>query len=235
MKDSVLKKSDVDIKLITGHFDPSSHQDFALIKLKFADREGLYMQKEALEAFQYMYEAAAKDGVHLKIKSATRNFNYQKGIWESKWTGAKLIDGVINASKKYTDHVERALAILKYSAMPSTSRHHWGSDIDINAFNNSYFESGEGLKVFEWMEENAINFGYCRPYTKKGTDRNSGYQEEKWHWSYMPISNKLTEYAELYLKNENITGFLGSEVAAQIDVVKNYVLGISPSCNGASH
>ncbi|NJK84501.1 MAG: M15 family metallopeptidase [Saprospiraceae bacterium] len=41
---------------------------------------------------------------------------------------------------------ERALKILKYSSMPGTSRHHWGTDIDLNSFSNSYFEQGEGKK-----------------------------------------------------------------------------------------
>ena len=33
-----------------------------------------------------------------------------------------------------------ALQILLYCSMPSTSRHHWGTDIDIHHYNgNSYF------------------------------------------------------------------------------------------------
>ncbi|MFZ1581099.1 MAG: D-alanyl-D-alanine carboxypeptidase family protein, partial [Saprospiraceae bacterium] len=61
-------------------------------------------------------------------------------------------------------------------------------------------------------------------------DRSSGYFEEKWHWTYMPVSVLITEQAKTKLTNEMIAGFLGAKTAKEIDVVKNYILGISPSC-----
>jgi len=114
--------------------------------------------------------------------------------------------------------------------MPSTSRHHWGTDIDLNNFNNSYFESGEGLKVFEWLEQHAHEYGFCRPYTAKDSLRPNGYNEEKWHWSYTPLSDKFTDIAAQHLKDNMIQGFLGSQVADELDVVENYVLGINHGC-----
>lgn len=44
------------------------------------------------------------------------------------------------------------------------------------------------------------------------------------------MARKLTEFARHELKNEDISGFLGAETAAQIDVVNKYVLGINPVC-----
>jgi hypothetical protein len=46
----------------------------------------------------------------------------------------------------------------------------------------------------------------------------------------MPLSKDFTKYAESHLKNEMIKGFIGSETAVSIDIVKNYVLGINKSC-----
>ena len=68
-----------------------------------------------------------------------------------------------------------------------------------------------------------------------GSDRKTGYFEEKWHWTYLPVSTKLTEQAKLNLKNEMISGFLGAETAAKIDVVQNYILGISPACTSTKN
>ena len=38
--------------------------------------------------------------------------------------------------------------------MPSTSRHHWGTDLDLNNLNNSYFTSGKGKKIYKGSEKN---------------------------------------------------------------------------------
>jgi LAS superfamily LD-carboxypeptidase LdcB len=111
--------------------------------------------------------------------------------------------------------------------MPGTSRHHWGTDIDLNSFSNKWFESGKGLKLFNWLEANAAKYGFCRPYT---ANRPHGYQEEKWHWSYSPLSVPMIKVAQQTLNDQQISGFLGSETAQQIGVVNKYILGISNSC-----
>ncbi len=224
-KKIVAEKYTVDY--IMGHFDPATHPDFTIVDIKYADRAGLYLRKDTYEAFIKMYNRALKDGLRLQIISATRNFEYQKGIWEAKWTGEKLIEGRENLAMTTPDPKARALKILRYSSMPGTSRHHWGTDMDLNSLENSWFDSGDGLTIYNWLKQHASEFGFCQPYT---SGRSTGYQEEKWHWSYMPVSRELTNLAEKQLKNEMITGFKGSESAPMIDVVKNYVLGINQEC-----
>lgn len=212
-----------------GKFEPSEDERFKIIDKKYADRTGMYLRKEAYDAFIKMYNAAKADGITLVIRSATRNFNYQKGIWERKWTGkTKLSDG-INAAKDIVKDYERAVKIMNYSAMPGASRHHWGTDIDLNSFTNSYFEKGEGLRVYQWLTERAHSFGYCQPYTPKETGR-TGYEEEKWHWSYIPLSKPLTAFMKLHMHDHHLNEFLGHKTASDIGVVKNYILGIDESC-----
>lgn len=218
------------VEYLMGQFDPATHPDFIKIDIQHADRAGLYLRKDTYAAFQKMYEAALQDGIQLVIRSATRNFNSQKGIWEAKWNGSRKIENGKDASQAYPEPKQRALKILEYSSMPSTSRHHWGTDIDLNNFNNEWFMEGEGLKIYTWLQANAATYGFCQPYTAKGTERPNGYNEERWHWSYIPISKPLTEQARRELKNEMITGFLGAAVASEIDVVQNYVLGINQAC-----
>ena len=213
-----------------GKFEPKDDPNFVQIPVKYADRAGLYLRKDVFDAYKKMYEAALKEEVNLQIRSATRNFNYQKGIWERKWNGTtKLSDGT-NVATDIKSPKDKALKILEYSSMPGTSRHHWGTDIDLNAFSNSYFENGKGKKIYDWLSNNAADYGFCQPYSPKGPERPNGYNEEKWHWTYLPLGNEITNYAETNLKNNMIKGFLGAETASEIDVVNNYVLGINSSC-----
>jgi len=215
---------------LIGKFSPAKHPDFVLIKKAYASRQGLYMRKTAYDAFQKMHAAAKKDGVQFTIKSAARNFDYQKGIWEAKWTGKRILSDGTNAAKQISNPEKRALKILEYSSMPGTSRHHWGTDIDVNAFNNEYFEKGQGLKEYEWLVSNAADFGFYQPYTPKNAKRRNGYNEEKWHWSYLPIAKKLTDQYALRITTDAITGFKGAETAKPLDVIAKYVMGINPEC-----
>lgn len=215
---------------LMGKFDPKTDIDFVKIDRKYADREGLYLRKEVLRAYQEMHKQASKDGIQLVIKSATRNFDYQKRIWERKWTGETTLSDGVNLGKSNLSNKEKALKILEYSSMPGTSRHHWGTDFDLNAFENKWFESGEGKKVFDWLQNHASKFGFVQVYTPKGPERPNGYNEEKWHWSYKPTSSKYLEEAKMYLSNLDIMGFKGAETADEIDVLNNYILGVSKDC-----
>ena len=219
-----------DLKYIMGQFDPAAHPDFVKIERPYASGEGMYMRGDAFDAFKLMYEAAQKDGVALQIVSAARNFDRQTQIWNNKWTGRTLVEGGVNLAREVKDPVERAKRILRFSSMPGTSRHHWGTDIDLNALEDDWFLQGEGKRVYEWLSNNAGNFGYCQTYTVKNDERPNGYEEEKWHWTYSPVSKVVLQSAKLLLSNQNLTGFEGSEVASEIGILENYVLGINPSC-----
>ena len=230
VSESFTYPKDLSLDFIMGKFNPNEDSSFIKIPIAYADQEGRLMKKEAFESFQKMHAAAKKEGINLVIRSAVRNFDYQKGIWERKWTGATKLSNGEDAQTAYSASDQRAKKILEYSSMPGTSRHHWGTDIDLNSFENSWFESGEGLKVFEWLDANAADFGFCRPYTRKDESRPFGYNEEKWHWSYTPLSDIYTQFAEEHLNAHMISGFKGSEVSDTLDVVNKYVLGINHNC-----
>lgn len=226
---SVAIDPQVSLNLLMGKFNPRKHADFVVVHSKYASRKGMYMQREAYDAFKAMHQAAKQDGIKLVIKSATRNFNYQKGIWERKWTGKRKVNGE-RLNRSTPNHVQRAAKILQYSSMPSTSRHHWGTDIDLNAFNNAYFSQGKGKREYQWLVNHAPRFGFCQPYTPKGRFRPYGYNEEKWHWSYKPLSKHYTDQARLRMTDALIAGFKGAKTAPVIEVVNRYVLGIDRSC-----
>ncbi|MEM6396601.1 MAG: M15 family metallopeptidase [Bacteroidota bacterium] len=218
----------LNLDFIRGRFEPSKHPQFERVDDRYTDGDGsYYLHRDAYSAFRKMHKAAATDGIDLFIISATRNFNRQKTIWEAKWRGQRLLEGRDKANVVYPDPVERALAILRYSSMPGTSRHHWGTDLDINSLNNRYFKSGQGEKVYNWMVAHAAEHDFCQTYT---AGRPYGYQEERWHWSYLPVAQPLTEYAKANAKDSDIEGFEGAETAEEIKVVERYILGINHVC-----
>ncbi len=216
-----------DLAYIMGQFDPAGHPSFTPVDPVFAVRQGMYLRKDAYEAFKKMAAAAAEDGIKLTILSAARNFEQQKLIWEAKWTGARTLEGGESAPDAYPDPKDRAMAILRYSSMPGSSRHHWGTDMDLNNLNNIFFEKGDGKKIYDWLVKNASGFGFAQPYT---AGRPHGYQEERWHWSYLPVSTQLTRLAKDSLRDGMIKGFQGAETAVDIRIVEHYVLGVNPAC-----
>jgi LAS superfamily LD-carboxypeptidase LdcB len=201
----------LDPAALMGQIDPA--RDPAFLKL-----DTHYLRKETHVAFVKMREAAQRDGVRLVILSATRTFTAQKAIWERKWN---------DAERAPLPPKGRAESILRFSSMPGTSRHHWGTDLDLNSLNNSYFATGEGKAMYAWMTANASRFGFCQPYTE---GRAQGYEEEKWHWSYTPLAaGYLKEYNE-QVKPANIAGFAGADLAETLGAIPRYVNSINPSC-----
>ncbi|MFT5382919.1 MAG: D-alanyl-D-alanine carboxypeptidase [Saprospiraceae bacterium] len=221
--------STITVDYLMGKFEPSKDARFVKLSTEYASSASMLLRKEAYEAFKEMYAAAKKEGISFKIISATRPFSHQKRIWEGKWNGTRKVEGK-DLSKTHQDATKRALKILEYSSMPGSSRHHWGTDIDINNLENEYFEKGKGKKEYDWLVANAPRFGFCQPYSPIGDTRPFGYYEEKWHWSYLPISQKLTAQYKLRIRNEDVLGFDGAEVAPQVDIVNKYVLGINEEC-----
>lgn len=218
------------LDFITGRFSPAKHPNFVSLGSQYSNRSNMYLQKPAYDAFKAMYKAAKKDGVRLVIRSAARSFNAQRSIWEGKWIGKRKVGGALNIHKKIPDPMQRARKILEYSSMPGSSRHHWGTEIDLNSFNNDWFDSGKGKRIYNWLQQNAARFGFCQTYTAKSIDGRTGYNEEKWHWSYMPLSGPYTEQAAQQLRNHMIRGFKGAETAEAVNIVGEYVLGINPQC-----
>ncbi|HDZ13330.1 hypothetical protein LCGC14_0822750 [marine sediment metagenome] len=161
--------------------------------------DGYKLLKEVNDAFLAMKKEAYKAGIDLKVVSAFRSFERQRSIWERKF-------------QNYTDDndMEPLAAIdkiVEYSTIPGTSRHHWGTDIDIvdgyrkvdgDVLVPSKFAEGEPFADFKkWMDENANTHGFYLVYTD--TPGRRGFKYEPWHYSYAPISKPML--AEFRKKN----------------------------------
>ena len=90
-------------------------------------------------------------------------------------------------------------AILRFSAIPGTSRHHWGTDLDV--FDAAALPQDYQLQLspqevapggmFDplhcWLDQRMAAgevHGFFRPY---GQDR-GGVAPERWHLSYAPMA-----------------------------------------------
>ncbi|MBE50854.1 MAG: D-alanyl-D-alanine carboxypeptidase [Flavobacteriales bacterium] len=211
------------INLLTGKFEPSDHKNFTLVDPKYHTKSKMFLQKETLDAFINMRNAAQKEGINLRIVSGTRNFTDQQKIWDKKYK---------RFSKSISQPKDIINKIMIWSSMPGTSRHHWGTDIDINGF-DEYFngENQQAIKDYNWLNKNADKFGFCQVYSEKdGINRRFGYNEEKWHWSYMPIASKYLKDYKKYINYNHLTKFLGSEHAKEMDIFNQYVFSISKKC-----
>jgi len=189
------------------------------------DGKSHYLRREAAAALKKMYDAFRLENPKVKIiiVSSTRNFWDQKMIWEKKWDSKDYTGAAKSPSQK-------ASMILRYSSMPGTSRHHWGTDFDINTLTNEYYDGGDGKVIFQWLRENAGKFGFCQPYTP---GREKGYMEERWHWSYAPLSRVFVrDWNRIFGGDENIFGkkglFLGAEYSGHL--ARIYVNSINERC-----
>lgn len=205
-------------RFLTGRFEPSRDTSFVKVSHQYTDRL-VYLKKETYQAYIRMYQAALKQGITLNIISGTRSFYDQHNKWESKWYAGQFA-GI-------KDQTAKGNQLLRWWSMPGTSRHHWGTDMDLTNLQPAFYKAGQGKKMYDWMLQNAASYGFYQPFN---AGRTTGYQEEKWHWSYVPLS-KI--YLQQYLKQvtyADINGFPGSPAAKELDVINTRVLAINPDC-----
>lgn len=202
-------------ELLTGQISFSSNPLFRELAPEFSTKS-IYLLRPVAEQFEAMCRAALLEGIELQALSGARTYAHQKYIWEKKWRQVRQ-----------QNTRAKALTILGFSAMPMTSRHHWGTDVDINSLDNDYFTRGEGLRVYRWLQQYAPNFGFWQVYSDKSKGR-KGYNMERWHWSYMPIAGVYLQAYGRLITYADIRGFSGSELAQDLGIISDYVYGIEP-------
>ncbi len=148
-------------------------------------------------AFNDMQVAASYEGFNLQAASSWRSFERQLAIWNGKWRGERPL---LDANSQPIDALqlsdeERLHAILRWSALPGTSRHHWGTDLDIYdpdclpantklALEPWEYEAGGWFAdLSEWLSDHMSDFGFFLPYAKP-VGAGSGVAYEPWHISF---------------------------------------------------
>lgn len=195
--------------------------------------EGINLRKAAHDSFLEMKKAAYSAGFDIKIVSSFRDFYRQEGIWERKYLSY--------TEDERLSPLKAIDKIIEYSTIPGTSRHHWGTDIDIidgypkasgDVLVPGKFENGgpyEGLKL--WLDENSEKFGFYLVYTND--PRRRGFKYEPWHYSYAPISiPMLTAYRRLnvmkLLLQEEFMGIEHFTAGFVRTYVQDHILDINP-------
>lgn len=122
------------------------------------------LNKQALEDFIAMSQAAKEDGIDLTIVSAYRTHSYQAGLYDRY------------KNKHGKDQADT------FSARPGHSEHETGLAIDINQISNSF----KNTKAYDWLQDNAKDFGYILRY-KEDQSHRTGYMYEPWHYRYVGV------------------------------------------------
>lgn len=174
--------------------------------------EGFKLREEARLQFNLMKKSARESGFNIHVISSYRSYSHQNGIWERKYKSYR------NQGLSHQKTIEK---IIEYSTIPGTSRHHWGTDLDIidatkgipnNPLSETHFNEGGRMHKFKlWLDENSEKFGFYLVYTNKPGRK--GFAYEPWHFSYKPLALKmLKEYKELDIKKVLQTDkLMGSE------------------------
>ena len=121
---------------------PSVIADLTLLQLigwqKPSLRSGRWndaeLLREATESLDEMSHAARADGVNVWARSGHRTLSQQRYRWNSKFRGRESVrtpDGWRGRLDRDLSTEEKVRRILGYTAFPGTSRHHWGTDVDM--------------------------------------------------------------------------------------------------------
>ncbi len=162
---------------------------------------GHYLHPAAAQALELLQDKAHRAGFELALASSFRSYERQLAIFNGKASGERPVHDDLGqpVAMGQLDAADQLAAILRFSALPGTSRHHWGTDIDVfdaAAVRESYrvqlapVEVAPG-GVFDefhcWLDAQMAagqSEGFFRPYT---VDR-GGVAPERWHLSYAPVS-----------------------------------------------
>jgi LAS superfamily LD-carboxypeptidase LdcB len=196
---------------------------------------GVPVHRDVVQPFLQLRNAAEGAGFELGIISGFRSFDRQLSIWNRKAVGELAVldsDAVPLDIRELTD-TDLVFAILRWSALPGASRHHWGTDLDV--FDAAARPPGYEIQLIpeevepggmfghlhDWLDQrvrDSESFGFFRPYDE---DR-GGVAPERWHLSCAPVAASFEEDLTLPVLRETIDASdirLKSAVLAHLDEI----------------
>jgi LAS superfamily LD-carboxypeptidase LdcB len=200
------------------------------------------LHHEVVEPLLAMRSAAAGEGIDLVPVSSFRDFDRQLAIWNGKARGERELraaDGSL-LDARTLDEDACVAAILHWSALPGTSRHHWGTDFDVidaaamppgyrpQLIPEEYAPGGVFGRLDRWMQAHAAEFGFYRPYTSW----RGGVQPEPWHWSHAAVArDALDQFDEAVLRGALAPAALAGHAAVERrlpQIIARYVRDVDP-------
>jgi LAS superfamily LD-carboxypeptidase LdcB len=196
------------------------------------DEINRFFHQDILSDFLKLKESAAQDDINIFVLSSFRSFNDQLSIWNKKARGERTLldDNHEPLVFKDLSPTEIVFAILRWSALPGASRHHWGTDFDIvdkntwpqghevQLIESEFVSGGPFEKLNLWLEEkiNDQSFHFYRPYEID----HGGIGAEKWHLSHKH-ADKLDSKYTMDIFNKLLDEQDASEFAL-IDIVRDH-------------
>ncbi|ODS24812.1 peptidase [Candidatus Endobugula sertula] len=181
------------------------------------DHQGVRMHQGVIAPLMTLIQHARQAGFQLRVTSGFRSFERQLGIWNDKCRGLRAV--LDSRGDELDIHslssLEKVMAILRWSALPGASRHHWGTDCDIydaaavskdyqpQLHPNEYTGSGPFAPMIEWLSkylQQPDSLAFFRPYLHD----HDGVAPELWHLSYSPVSSEYEQHLSLSLIREQL-------------------------------
>jgi LAS superfamily LD-carboxypeptidase LdcB len=193
-----------------SNFDPASltgQTEGHLCSPAEAGVLGALVHTDVVVPFVALREEAAQAGFDLRILSGFRDFGRQASIWNRKVFGALPVldsDAVAVDIGRLSER-ELVFAILRWSALPGASRHHWGTDVDVfdatarppgyevELIPEEVDPGGMFAPLHAWLDDRIASggaHGFFRPYDR---DR-GGVAPERWHLSHGPVASVFEEH-----------------------------------------
>ncbi|MDG2916304.1 M15 family metallopeptidase [Bisgaard Taxon 10/6] len=161
-----------------------------------------FLQAQAVRAFQALQQSAVKNGFNLQPASSFRDFWRQQLIWNGKFNGERKVHDDHGTAVNLTalSSWEKCQAILRWSALPGASRHHWGTEIDFwdpdrIPENQSlqlepweYEQGGYFADLSAWLADNLAIFDFTLPFMQ--SEKSIEVGREPWHISYWPLAEQ---------------------------------------------
>lgn len=164
-----------------------------------------WVDEQAAQALRRLQARAEDAGHRVRVASGYRDYHRQLKIFNEKACGLRVVHDDMGEPLHKSEFSEEQWlhAILRFSALPGTSRHHWGTDFDVwdaaavDATYSPALEPAEycGSGPFSgfraWLDDLIDRDdaeGFFRPYRQDF----GGTAPEPWHISYRPAAERFS-------------------------------------------
>ncbi len=120
---------------------------------------------------QKMFDDARAHGLNLFVREGYRTEDEQKELLDEK---------ILTYENEGYSRKEAKKLAREYVASPGTSEHQLGLAVDINAET----EKTSSESVYQWLQENAHNYGFIKRYPSDKIEI-TGISNEPWHYRYV--------------------------------------------------